>query len=124
LLCSSSIELNGLCSHTIKKNILSQLTVILDILFIKPHGNIKFSLPQGGNQFFFCLHSDNLFGLAAKPRGDQWQVCLYDCHISTACLPFLGSLIPNSHSLAMNATPHGDIDFLFASRQMLIIIPP
>jgi hypothetical protein len=79
-----------------------------------PHGDIDFFLPHSGNQFFFCLHGNILFGLAAMLHGDQRHVCLYDCHNSSACLPCLGSLILNGRSVAMNV-PHGNILFSHAA---------
>jgi hypothetical protein len=99
--------------NPLKKKLL-HLMVILDIIFIPPHGNINFFfalwqelifLPHPRR--FFLPHGNILSGLAAKPRGNLWHVSLYDCHFSSTCLPCLGSLIPNGYLLAMNA-PHGN----------------
>ncbi len=61
-------------------------------------------------KYSIAPHGSILFCLAAKPHGNLWYVCSYDCYFSSTCSPNLGSFVPNGHLLATNP-PHGNISF-------------
>jgi hypothetical protein len=87
-----------------------------------PHGVINFSLPHGGNQFFFRLHGNILFSLAAMPHGGNQF--LFRLHGDAPPHGDINFLFASWQRPIFLPPPHGDINFLFASRRRSIFLSP